>query len=547
MSMKNILNHITQTPQSEPLPTMVANSAGGFSFAVDPWHRLDRFLILGVDGGSFYASERTLTKENAAVVAGCVSQDGPRVVARIVAISEAGRAPKNDPAIFALAMALKTGDLETRRLAGAAVARVCRTATMLFSLVEAVKAFGGFGRITDRAIEGWYLDKGTDELALQLAKYQSRNGWSHRDLLRKAKPVPVNDTQKQLFAWAVGKPADVSCVPLLAGFEQAKASTSSRAVAELVVKHRLPRECVPTQYLGDRDVWLALLAVGMPMGGLLRNLGKLTAVGALAPLSSTTAQVCARFRDGRQLQQARLHPLAILVAQRVYASGHGDKGSLTWQPVPEIVAALEAAFRLAFDVVEPANRRFLVGLDVSGSMAGGRVANSPLTPREAAAAMALVLTATEPRSLVTAFSAAGAGAWSPTVPTKRSSMGTGNGISPLPLQASSTLAQAIAMTSDLPFGATDCALPMRYALEKHLEVDCFVVLTDNETWAGDVHPVKALAAYRKQTGIAARLVVVGMVSNGFTIADKDDAGMLDVVGFDTATPSLISAFARGDV
>ena len=142
---------------------------------------------------------------------------------------------------------------------------------------------------------------------------------------------------------------------------------------------------------------------------------------------------------------------------------------------------------------------------------------------------------------------AGAGAWSPTVTTKRSSMGTGNGISPLPLQASSTLAQAIAMTSDLPFGATDCALPMRYALEKHLEVDCFVVLTDNETWAGDVHPVKALAAYRKQTGIAARLVVVGMVSNGFTIADKDDAGMLDVVGFDTATPSLISAFARGDV
>ena len=154
MSMKNILNHITQTPQSEPLPTMVANSAGGFSFAVDPWHRLDRFLILGVDGGSFHASERTLTKENAAVVAGCVSQDGPRVVARIVAVSEAGRAPKNDPAIFALAMALKTGDLETRRLAGAAVARVCRTATMLFSLVEAVKAFGGFGRITDRAIEG---------------------------------------------------------------------------------------------------------------------------------------------------------------------------------------------------------------------------------------------------------------------------------------------------------------------------------------------------------------------------------------------------------
>jgi 60 kDa SS-A/Ro ribonucleoprotein len=36
-----------------------------------------------------------------------------------------------------------------------------------------------------------------------------------------------------------------------------------------------------------------------------------------------------------------------------------------------------------------------------------------------------------------------------------------------------------------------------------------------------------------------------MVSNGFSIADPADPGMLDVVGFDTATPQLISDFARG--
>jgi len=43
-------------------------------------------------------------------------------------------------------------------------------------------------------------------------------------------------------------------------------------------------------------------------------------------------------------------------------------------------------------------------------------------------------------------------------------------------------------------------------------------------------------------GIAAKLIVVAMTSNGFTIADPDDAGMLDVVGFDTATPQVISDF-----
>jgi len=36
-----------------------------------------------------------------------------------------------------------------------------------------------------------------------------------------------------------------------------------------------------------------------------------------------------------------------------------------------------------------------------------------------------------------------------------------------------------------------------------------------------------------------------MTSNGFTIADPSDAGMLDVVGFDAAAPALIADFARG--
>jgi 60 kDa SS-A/Ro ribonucleoprotein len=86
---------------------------------------------------------------------------------------------------------------------------------------------------------------------------------------------------------------------------------------------------------------------------------------------------------------------------------------------------------------------------------------------------------------------------------------------------------------------------MLYATAKRRLVDTFVIYTDSETWAGDVHPAQALRAYRQSSGIDARLVVIGMVSNGFSIADPADQGMLDVVGFDTATPQLISDFARG--
>jgi 60 kDa SS-A/Ro ribonucleoprotein len=85
---------------------------------------------------------------------------------------------------------------------------------------------------------------------------------------------------------------------------------------------------------------------------------------------------------------------------------------------------------------------------------------------------------------------------------------------------------------------------MLYAMEKGLEVDAFVVLTDNETWAGRCHPVRALKQYRQKTGIPAKLVVVGMTATGFSIADPDDAGMQDVVGFDAGAPAVMADFLR---
>ena len=78
--------------------------------------------------------------------------------------------------------------------------------------------------------------------------------------------------------------------------------------------------------------------------------------------------------------------------------------------------------------------------------------------------------------------------------------------------------------SDLPFGGTDCALPMVEALKHRWEIDVFVVYTDSETWAGRLHPSQALRRYREKMGIPAKLVVVGMASNGFSIADPEDAG-----------------------
>ena len=100
-----------------------------------------------------------------------------------------------------------------------------------------------------------------------------------------------------------------------------------------------------------------------------------------------------------------------------------------------------------------------------------------------------------------------------------------DGLVPLGISPRRRLDDALAVVDAMPFGGTDCALPMLYAAEQGLEVDAFVVYTDNETWAGKIHPHQALRRYRERSGIDARLIVVAMTSTGFSIADPDDAGM----------------------
>jgi 60 kDa SS-A/Ro ribonucleoprotein len=52
-----------------------------------------------------------------------------------------------------------------------------------------------------------------------------------------------------------------------------------------------------------------------------------------------------------------------------------------------------------------------------------------------------------------------------------------------------------------------------------------------------------LDQYRQKLGRDAKLIVCGMTSTGFTIADPKDPRQLDVVGFSLDTPQAIASFA----
>ncbi|WP_437765839.1 TROVE domain-containing protein [Sorangium sp. So ce281] len=557
--MADYLKHFAAlvTPQRQKARAdQVKNSAGGFAFALDEWARLDRWLILGAEGATYYASERKLTVENARAVEACLAADGPRAVQRIVDISGSGRAPKNAPAIFALAIAAADAKLETRQAALAALPEVCRTGTDLFHFTRIVQGFRKWGRGLRSAVAAWYNDKPVDRVAYQAMKYQQRDGYSHRDLLRLAHPVAPTPQHDALYRWIVGgvealgkasargKALPMTDLPdAVRAFESLRAATNRKQVTALIRQHRFTHEMLLTEWKNDPAVWEALLE-HMPQTALLRNLGKMTAIGLLSPMSDASRRVARQLTDAGRLRAARVHPIAVLSALKVYEQGHGERArrranALSWTPVREVVDALNEAFYLAFRAAEPTGKKHLLALDISGSMTSGSIAGVPgLTPRVASAAMAMATARIEREYGVVGFSAASGGyggKWG----------GGASGLMPLSVSPEQRLDDVLRAVGGLPFGGTDCALPMVWAKRNRVEVDAFVIYTDNETWAGAVHPFQALREYRQAMGRPARLIVVGMTSTGFSIADPTDPGMLDVVGFDGAAPQVMADFTRG--
>lgn len=591
----------TKTSQREPIrgreSEQVENAAGGYAFQLGSLEQLKRWLVLGSEGGTYYASQRESIRTNVKALELALREHGTAAVDVIVDVSVAGRAAKQDPVIFALATASAWPDKDVQRSALWRLSDVCRTATQLFMFLEFLKDMRGpgLGLAPKKAVAAWYERRddvcpkcgrpgrfeetidlpdqpprrtdvlrcsvcthvvskrdlsGVNDLAYQMVKYRERGGWTHARAIQLSHPVPPTDMHESLYRWALGRDPLV-VPPMVEAYQRALLAEKPADTVRLIERSAfpIPQEAIRKEHSADPDVWRALLdSKSVPMGALVRNLGRLTSYGALRPLDDRTARVAQRLTNSKALKGARVHPIAMLSALLTYRSGRGHR--LSWTPVQQISDALDRGFYEAFDAVEPSGKRILLAVDVSGSMAAHKcVGIEGLTARMGAAAMALVTAATEPLHHIVAFSAnqivtdhygrPNPDYYDPYNPDVWR-------IEPLDISPRQRLADVMETMGRVPAGGTDCALPMLYAQRRGLSVDCFVVLTDNESWAGAIHPTQALREYRRSTGIDAKLVAVGMTATAYSVADPADPGQLDCVGFDTRAPELISAFARGD-
>jgi 60 kDa SS-A/Ro ribonucleoprotein len=400
------------------------------------------------------------------------------------------------------------------------------------------------------------MGKPADKLAYQAVKYRQREGWSHRDLLRLSHPRSVDPAMNATFDWITHNSINDATPALITGFRAANApDISDVEIAKLIMAYGLSWEMLPDSALASTKVWDALLDRGIGMTALMRQLPRLTRLGMLPMLGEgRTDDVVAMLTNQERLLKDRIHPINALVAHMTYLRGESTEGSSTWTPNRKVGDALDASFYLSFGSVEPAGKRMLLAMDVSHSMTGpvptGKVDKNrrpkfyPFSSREISAAMAMVTMATEPQVEVVGFTGGGY-SYTGTFGRRPEEISNPDNLTPLNISPRQRLGDIIRDISDLSFGRTDCSLPMLYALKHKMPVDTFVIYTDNETWSGGVHPHQAMRMYRETMGIDAKLIVAAMSSTEFSIADPNDSGMLDVVGFDTNVPSLISQFSKG--
>ncbi|MEU6716004.1 TROVE domain-containing protein [Nonomuraea sp. NPDC046802] len=540
------------TPQTQPIPgrsDQIQNSAGGYVFSKDIWKRVEDFILLGTSGGTYYVGEDRLTAENAGVLFQAIAEDGPRVVALLTGISTARppRAPKPRPALFALAACYAKGDADTRQAAKTALAKVARTTDHLAQFFGYYKNLSGkptargtsptVGRSLRTALGSWFLTGSADDVAFKACKARQRKtpqgeAFDLRDVLRIAHPAANDAQRKVLFGWIAGNVSDDAArdeLPAVDRFLTAKAVTSVDQAVRVVTEARVPWEFLPDAMLREPQVWDVLVdTVGMT--ALLRNLARMTRIGTLKPMGDATRRAAARLTNREAILKARIHPMDVWLAMRVYASGQAQPNPRadrqTWHPVPAILDALEETYQAAFGTVEPSGKRLLVAVDSSGSMSWGggvRVGGSPVgSPYEVGNAMAVMLARIERGNVhvIDVDTSVHASKVTPSTNLREIASWRPSG------------------------GGTDLSLPFTWARDQRMQVDGIIVFTDSETWAGRAHPTQALAAYRRTVNPDARVVVAAMTAAGYTIGDPKDAGVLNVAGLDASLPLIVNGFVR---
>ena len=502
---------------------MKKNLAGGVAFKTSDFNALRRWLLTGSFSNFFYEKSQKNTNANLDLLINCIKQDPNKVAAEIMHASNTGTMASQHTCILAL-VHLSNGNLDAKKEFRSIFNDIIRTASHLYEFVSYAKQVRGMGKTIHKAVNGWLKEK---DLEYQFLKYQQREGFSSRDILRLFKPVPRNETEDSLFSWITGKDKPITNdLKRIQVYEELKKGTlSEKMVIQAIADYGLTHEMIPANVVRTKKVWTALF-YKMPMTATIRNLATLTRNGVFEDFKNL--DVLENKLSKEFLQKSRIHPLEIASAQKIYSSGGriGRSSNSTYSPISRVLDILEDAVHNAFEAQEPTGKHFFHALDISGSMTWNEMPGLFLSPFEVETIMALTTVKTEKNYYVGGFS---------------------NNFIRLPeFRAKSTIASALNEASSHGFGGTNAASAYEHAINNKIYTDVFVFWTDSENWMGS-QPSSLLKKYRKLINPEAKAIYITLVpySDEISLADPKDPLSYDIGGFSSQTPKLISMIAEG--
>ena len=522
----------------------IVNNCGNIVYKLDDTARLKRFVFLGSENSTIYMNKKDLMYENIECLERLLNNNNFDDILSII-VDYKDRCFKKDYLIYVLARCCSirlNGNSDCNESEYCKDFKddcfkltldICNIPTYLFMFIELYEDFNkklygstGWNNRMKKMVDEWYNSKTIKDLMYHITKYQSRNNWTHKDVLRLAH-IKTNDVNRNSIFKYITKGKDVVRKELnlygdnplvyLWAFEALKSETNIDNIVEYIKMYNFVREQIPTHLLNNVKIWDALLKE-MPVTALLKNLNKMSAIGLFKEYPKAIDIVV------KKLECVSVHPLQVLIAIKMYERGCGLKGKLKWNITDKISDVLKYVFKSSFMNLKPTNKRILLALDVSSSMSSNTVCGIDcLSAAEVSCAMAMMFKCIEKDVEVMGFS---------------------NVFKPFDINKDDDFNTNLENIRNQNFGNTDCSLPFTWALKNNRQYDCVIVFTDNETNTNVMKPSDALNNYRKSMNLNTKLVVVGLTSNGFSIADPNDKNMLDVCGFDINMFDTISEFIK---
>ncbi|XP_013775576.1 60 kDa SS-A/Ro ribonucleoprotein-like [Limulus polyphemus] len=511
----------------------------------NPEHsRLLRFLHIGTEAHCYAPGNKQFSLENIH----CIDRNSQELAVKEIArVAKEGLSVYPDALSFALAVCSHSQDIRTKNAAYSALKEICLTAGGLFSFVhygeEVSKPTTGWGRSRRTAVANWYkVDP--KKLAALVTRVVSHHGWTHKDLLRLVHLKTENKALAAIYKYIThgyeatekefsGEDASSEVKEILAylkAVHELKHAADEQKAVHLIETHDLSFEHIPTKLLKSEEIWLCLIS-RLPVRVLVAQLPRLHRLGFLKHKSPVFKPLLERLNTEITLAVNNLNPLQTFIIIKhleILQKGPADKTVFHIHKHSQLNNTLQMLQRSSFKMVQSTNKRYLVAIDIRGSMFHGRKTSGCryLCSADAACLVLMALAQAESGRLTTlVFSK--------------------DGLEEIEVDKEMSHGDVFKKLRETPMGTVNLAGPLQWAKEKKKSFDVILICTDNQIQP-EVHPVDAFKDYRKDLDLPqARLVVCAFSSKDNFLAPSDDPDVLHVAGFDENVLQVIQDFACG--